>query len=193
MNRPDTSSSTPNPPAALEPTASALPAGPHRSRLDLALLDLLHNRRIAALGTLQADGAPFVSMVPYALHPDHPVLILHVSALAAHRRQMEADARVSLLVCAAQDEQTPTQALGRVTLNGQAQILAPGSADWQLCRDAYLQRYPQAEPITALPDFAFVAIELHEARQVAGFGAARSLSSTDLQALWAAPPHLAAC
>ncbi|MFM2059084.1 MAG: hypothetical protein RLY71_3469 [Pseudomonadota bacterium] len=172
-----------------DPPTSA-PVGTHRSRLDLALLDLLASRSTAALGTLQPDGAPFVSMVPYALHPARPGLILHVSALAAHRRQLEADPRVSLLVCAAEDGQAPVQALGRVTLAGSAHTLAHGSASWLDCRTAYLARFPQAEPITELPDFAFVLIDLHEARQVAGFGAARSLDPAELASLWSDLPGI---
>lgn len=167
------------------PTAAV---GTHRSRLDLALLDLLAGRSTAALGTLQPDGAPFVSMVPYALHPARPGLILHVSALAAHRRQMEADPRVSLLVCAADSDPGPVQALGRVTLAGSASTLVPDSPAWQACRHAYLARFPQAEPITELPDFAFVLVELREARQIAGFGAARSLDPAALASLWADLP-----
>lgn len=156
----------------------------HRSRLDQALIDLLRQRRVAALGTLQSDGAPFVSMTPFALHPDVAALILHVSGLAAHRRQMELDSRVSLLVSAAEVDDVPVQALARVTLTGRARTLPPDSTDWQTCRTAYLDRYPEAEPITGLPDFVFVAITLEQARQIAGFGAARSLSLAELQDLW---------
>jgi hypothetical protein len=164
------------------------PVGTHRSRLDLALLDLLASRSTAALGTLQSDGAPFVSMVPYALHPVRPGLILHVSALAAHRRQLEADPRVSLLVCAAEDGHAPVQALGRVTLAGSAHSLEHGGDTWRDCRAAYLARFPEAEPITELPDFAFVLIEVREARQIAGFGAARSLDAAALASLWSDLP-----
>lgn len=159
-------------------------AAPHASRLDLALLALLRTRPLAALGTLQADGAPFVSMVPWALLPDQPALVLHVSGLAAHTRQMAEDARVSLLVTAAEDAETPPQAVARVTLAAQAVFTAAGSAEAQACRRAYLARHPQAEPITALPDFSFVRLDLMEARQIAGFGAARSVSRSALQALW---------
>lgn len=169
----------------IPPIDSPVAAGStHRSRLDLALIELLATRSTAALGTLQADGAPFVSMVPYALAPTRPALLLHVSALAAHRRQMEADPRVSLLVCAAEEAEAPVQALGRVTLNGTARVLVPGSELWQLGRTAYLARFPAAEPITELPDFAFVLIEIDRARQVAGFGAARTVESEALTSLW---------
>ena len=44
------------------------------------LKQLLRERSVAALGTLHA-GAPYVSMVPYAIAHDGSGLIIHVSAL----------------------------------------------------------------------------------------------------------------
>ena len=42
--------------------------------------------------------------------------------------------------------------------------------------------------MTALPDFRFVALHLQQARQVAGFGAARSLDAAEVcQALGPSP------
>lgn len=168
----------------MNPESAPLPAA-HASRLDLALLALLRDRRLAALGTLMPDGAPFVSMVPYALLPDQPALVLHVSGLAAHTRQMELDGRVSLLVTAAEDADTPPQAVARLTLQARATTPAPDSPEAAACRNAYLARYPEAEPITQLPDFRFVRLDLTEVRQVAGFGAARSVDREMLQKLWA--------
>ena len=44
-----------------------MPMAPHMHRLMLALSELLKRQRVAALATLAEDGAPFVSMVPYAI------------------------------------------------------------------------------------------------------------------------------
>ena len=54
--------------------------------LMIILRQLIHGKRIAALGTLH-QGGPFVSMVTYAAAKDGS-LILHVSRLAAHTRDM---------------------------------------------------------------------------------------------------------
>jgi hypothetical protein len=51
---------------------------------------------------------------------------------------------------------------------------------WHSARAAYLQRFPEAEPLTELGDFRFVDIDLESAHQVAGFGAARSLDADAL-------------
>ena len=61
------------------------------------LARLLQERLTAALGTLR-DGAPCVSMVPYAIAADGSGFVVHVSKLAAHTKDMLADTRVSLLV-----------------------------------------------------------------------------------------------
>ena len=51
------------------------------------LAQLLKTQEIAALGTLH-DAEPFVSMVPYAIHPGGCGLVIHVSRLAAHTKDM---------------------------------------------------------------------------------------------------------
>lgn len=161
----------------------------HEPRLNRELRTLLTTQRVAALGTLAEDGSPFVSMVPFALTPDGTGLVLHVSALAAHTRHLQQTPRVSLLVMQAETAGAPVHALPRATLHGQARVPAPDSADWHSARAAYLGRFPEAEPITALGDFQFVVIELLGARQIAGFGAARSLQQPELaQALLPSTP-----
>jgi len=58
-----------------------------------------------------------------------------------------------------------------------ATVLPRGSAEWSQARQAYLARFPDAQPMTELGDFMFVGIAVQGARQVAGFGAARSLDA----------------
>ena len=159
---------------------------PHRPRLGHALRALLHERRHAALGTLDAAGAPFVSMVPFAVDATAGRLVLHVSGLAAHTGHMAAEPRVSLLVTAADAAGQPVHDLARVTLQALAHTPAPGAADWASARAAYLARFPEATPMTELPDFRFITLQITGARQVAGFGAARSVPADELASILAA-------
>ena len=156
---------------------------PHVSRLDLELLRLLAERPVAALGTLDEHGAPFVSMVPFAVDPASGALVLHVSALAAHTRQMQAEPRISLLVMGADDWAESPQALPRVTISARAEFTPRDSAAERPLRAAYLTRFPQAELMAQLPDFAFVRLAPTAARHVAGFGSARSVAPDDLARL----------
>lgn len=156
--------------------------------LTRALRELLLSRRTAALGTLDATGGVFVSMVPYAIDADEPALVLHVSGLAAHSANMQRSPRVSLLVCAAESDAEVVHALPRVTLDAHATFAEPGSPSALRAREVYLRRFPDAEMMTALGDFRFVRLQPLGARQVAGFGAARSLPADELrQALARAP------
>lgn len=151
--------------------------------LSRALRALLLSQRTAALGTLDAAGAPFVSLVPFALHvvgAEATFIVLHVSALAPHTANLERSPRVSLMVSRSEVPGEPVHALPRVTLDASARLLAPGSADALACRSAYLQRFPEAEPMTQLGDFRFVRLDLLGARQIAGFGAARSVDAPAL-------------
>jgi putative heme iron utilization protein len=154
----------------------------HEPRLMRELRDLIAGRRVAALGTLDASdpAQTFVSMVPYAVWPGGPALVVHVSALAAHTRNLQAQPRASLLVMAVEHAGEPVHALPRVTLDVNAETPLHDSADWQAARQAYLTRFPEAEPMTELGDFRFVLLRPTGARQVAGFGAARSVDGDEL-------------
>jgi len=154
---------------------------PYESRLTLELRALLHSQRVAALATINDDASPFVSMVPFAIEPLLRCLVIHVSGLAAHTGNLQARPAVSVLVMRSEVPGEPVHALPRVTLEGQAKVLERESTVWHACRTAYLERFPEAEFMTQLSDFRFVAIELKGARQVAGFGAARSMDAGEVR------------
>lgn len=146
---------------------------------DRALADLVRGRTVAALGTLH-EGAPYVSMVPFAVLPGGDAFAIHVSRLAAHTKDMLDDARVSLLVMQAEGEGVPAQALPRVTILGEAHEVEKGSEEERACREAYLARFPEAEPLTGFADFSFFAIRPGRARLVAGYAQAVSVSAETL-------------
>ncbi len=145
---------------------------------------LLQQQPIGALGTLrQGHGGaePFVSMVPVAWVQGR-VPVLHVSLLAAHTRDLQAHAGVSLMLTAPLGADDDPQALPRLTLQADAQFLAAGSADADAARTAYLQRFPRAGQTFALADFRLVKLQPGRARFIAGFGRAFALSPADLAA-----------
>lgn len=160
----------------------------HVSRQHLALRQLLQQQRVAALGSLNADGTPMVSMVPYAIDPLGPGLVIHVSSLAAHTGNMLRHPAVSLLVMQPEVTGEPVHALPRATLMGQAQSPSTESPGWHQARDAYLARFPEAAPMMELGDFRLVRIGVDQLRQIAGFGAARSLDRHEIRQLLAPLP-----
>ena len=139
-----------------------------------ALRELLRAQTIAALGTLH-DGAPYVSMVPYARDPDDGGFFIHVSRLAAHTRDMLASPRVSLLIISPGGDSP--QGRARVTVMGDAHPLVTGSAEYAAAKARYLGRFPDAAHIFELGDFSIFRIAPISARVVGGFAQAFSVGA----------------
>jgi putative heme iron utilization protein len=149
------------------------------------LKQLLHARSVAALGTLHA-GAPFVSMVPYAIARDGSGLIIHVSRLSSHTKDMLTDARVSLLVMQEEGGGSSALALARVSIQGTALELASDAPDLPRFRAAYLERFPEAAQMFGFADFSLFKIEPESVRFVAGFAQAHTFSGESFRRLLAA-------
>ena len=148
------------------------------------LKQLLHERAVAALGTLHA-GAPYVSMVPYAIARDGSGLIIHVSGLSFHTKDMRTDARVSLLVMQEEGGGTSALALARVSIQGTALELASDSPDLPGFRAAYLKRFPEASQMFGFADFSLFKIQPESVRFVAGFAQAHTVSAESFTRLLA--------
>lgn len=146
------------------------------------LAQLVRGRKTAALGTLR-DGAPIVSMVPYAVAAEGSGFLVHVSKLAAHTRDMLADARVSLMVAEGEGEGKSPLGLMRVTVQGQARRIPSGSTGHAEFKATYLARFPDAEPMFGFADFSLFLLRPDSARFVAGFGQAHSLSAESMTQL----------
>ncbi len=153
---------------------------PHISRLTLALRALLQQQRTGALGTQGEDGHPQVSMVPFALLGGRGAVVIHVSGLAAHTANLQRHPQASLMVMEAEKPGQPVHALPRVSLQVEAEELDPAHPWQEEAKQVYLARFPEARPMTDLPDFRFVVLHVRSARQIAGFGAARSVGTDDL-------------
>lgn len=155
---------------------------------DLAnvLRSVLETQRIASLGTLH-QGEPYVSMVPFALLPGG-VFVIHVSALAAHTKDMLASPRVSLLVVALPDPQTPPQAVARVTIQADAEPLDDSLPEHAEARAAYLARFPQSAQTFELSDFSLFAIRPRSLRVVGGFAQAKTVTPEGLAKVLSGEP-----
>ncbi len=143
------------------------------------LRDLLRTQEVAALGTLH-QGAPYVSMVPFALRPGGTDFIVHVSQLAAHTKDMLAHPRVSLLVIAPPAPGVTAQELARITVQGGAVQLVAGTPGHAAVKAAYLARFPQSEMMFGFSDFSLFAIVPESIRFVGGFAQATTISPATL-------------
>jgi putative heme iron utilization protein len=130
-----------------------------------AARQLLRGHRYGALSTLSKkfDGHPFGSITPYLVDHDGSLLIL-VSALAEHTKNMLHDPRVSLITHNQDDPHIQTQ--GRITVVGNA----VADQDRDRCGKRYLRHFPEAQTYFDMPDFNFFRIAPLALRYIGGFG-----------------------
>ena len=126
---------------------------------------MLRAHGYGALSTLSRkfDGHPFGSITPYLVNHDGSLLIL-ISTLAEHTKNIQHDPRVSLIT---HDQNNPhIQTQGRVTVIGTAQIIA----DKEQTGARYLRYFPETENYFAMHDFSFYRITPLALRYIGGFG-----------------------
>jgi putative heme iron utilization protein len=136
---------------------------PHATAL--AARQLLRAHRYGALSTLSKkfEGHPFGSITPYLVDHDGSLLIL-ISALAEHTKNILHDPRVSLITHNQEDAHIQTQ--GRLTVVGTA-ALEPKR---ELAGKRYLRYFPEAQTYYDMPDFQFYRIVPQALRYIGGFG-----------------------
>lgn len=129
------------------------------------------------LSTISArlEGYPFGSIAPFVLDHDGNPLIL-ISTIAEHTKNIQADARVSLI--AFDPGASDMQAGARLTVIGKA---IPMDKDEAL-RARYLRYLPQAEGYFDMHDFLFHRIEVEQARFIGGFGKIHWVPGDELRA-----------
>lgn len=126
---------------------------------------ILRAHRYGALSTLSKkfDGYPFGSITPYLVDQDGSLLIL-ISTLAEHTKNIGHDPRVSLITHDQRDPHIQTQ--GRVTVVGNARP-EPNRTQAGL---RYLRYFPEARSYFEMHDFSFYRILPVAIRYIGGFG-----------------------
>lgn len=165
------------------------PAAPPRTPGAVAAARLLRARRVLALATLGADG-PSISMAPFAwLGGDDACLVIHVSHLAAHTRNLLADPRCAALVTASPDDpQVSPLALERLSIDAHAQFPPRDGPRWPAAAQAYRDRIADSAPLFEFGDFHIALLRPLKARMVSGFAQAHSFHGSLLAAAMAAGP-----
>jgi len=148
------------------------------------LRSLLIEQRVLSLAVV-ADDRPVIGLLPFALSADGRALIIHASRLARHTAGLAEGAPFDALVHEPVTAGVDPLQVRRVTLRGEVRAFAEHDAGRAADRAAYLAKFPDAEPITALGDFAFFRLEISGGRLVSGFGGAVNLSARALPSLLA--------
>ncbi len=147
----------------------------------IAARHLLRAHRYGVLSTLsqKLDGFPFGSITPYAVDHDGSLVIL-ISSLAEHTKNIEHDPRVSLIT---HNQSSPDiQMQGRVTVVGNAHRMA--EAQYRVNR--YLRLFPAAANYLTMTDFSFYRIQPVAIRYIGGVGRIHWVRMEDYTALQAA-------
>jgi len=126
---------------------------------------MLRAHRYGVLSTMSKkfDGYPFGSITPYLVDQDGSLVIL-ISTLAEHTKNIVHDPRVSLITHDQNDQRIQTQ--GRVTAVGNAEPVPDREQPGQ----RYLRYFPEAQTYLAMHDFSFYRIRPVAIRYIGGFG-----------------------
>jgi len=141
--------------------------------------DLVLSLRWAAIATLDG-GSPRASMVAYAVLPHLEGLLLFLSGLSGHTQDLLQDSRASLAISAPDHGSGDPQLLARVTLTGSVAVVEPEANLYETARNAYLERFPDAEMRFGLADFVMFLFTPADVQYVGGFARAARMTWGDL-------------
>ena len=161
------------PPAEAPEDALVAAAEERRAALALEARGLMRAAASASLATLGKDGFPHAALVTPAIAPDGAVL-LWLSTLSEHTRQLVRDGRCSLLFLGVAEEANP-QTTPRVSITGLAERVEDDAL-----KSVWLARHPYAGAYAGFADFSLWRIVPRAALMVMGFGRAHRLRGQDL-------------
>ena len=133
---------------------------------------LLRASRGGVLAT-QADGQPFAALVTPAVAVDGALLLL-LSGLSEHTRQLRGDPRCAVMVTGGTDDPNP-QTAPRVSVAGRAE-----RTDDPRLRARWLARHPYAAFYAGLADFTMWRVTPTGASFIGGFARAYRLTAAEL-------------
>jgi heme oxygenase (biliverdin-IX-beta and delta-forming) len=119
---------------------------------------------ILSTHSVDVDGYPFGSVVPYCLNKKGEPVIL-ISKIAQHTKNILSDPKVSLI--ATESGVDDLQTVGRITYIGNAVILDDDDSD---SKERYYNYFPQSREYHEIHDFDFYRLQLVRVRFIGGFG-----------------------
>ena len=145
-------------------------------QIDTEVQSLLHTTRVGMLATI-GEAFPLASAVPFVSLQGWADLLVHISTLAAHTRNLLRDPRLSLLVMERDAPEKNPLALKRLILQGTANPIEAQSSTYDLLARQFTERFPDAAVTMALADFQLWQLHIQTAQFIAGFGRAYTAAS----------------
>lgn len=115
--------------------------------------------------TLDIEGYPFGSVVPFCLNQNNEIIIL-ISDLAQHTKNIKENPKVSLTIH--NEDQDNIQKGWRLTLVGDA--VKASDDDYETLAARYERYFPESQKYHKVHDFNFYVIKPKKARYINGFG-----------------------
>ncbi|MGF1546242.1 MAG: HugZ family protein [Thiotrichales bacterium] len=133
------------------------------------------------LATSGPDGAPEASYSPFVLD-DAEDILLFVSDLAQHTRNLRANPRASLMFIANESDTTNLFARQRLILACSAEFIPRDPADWPVRLALFEQKFGKMMGLLkSLPDFHLVRLRVDYGNYVRGFAQAYALAGKALE------------
>ncbi|MDF1597116.1 MAG: pyridoxamine 5'-phosphate oxidase family protein [Acidimicrobiia bacterium] len=138
--------------------------------------------RWAALATT-GDRGPLASMVSYAPEPGLQGLLMFLSRLARHTRNLAIEPSASLAISMPdRPDVIDPQTLPRVSVQGPVEPIERADPAFTRAWSIYVERLPTAAPRLQLGDFTLFRLIPEDVRYVGGFAAARTIRGDALRA-----------
>lgn len=150
--------------------------------IDTEVQSLLHTARVGMLATL-GEASPLASAVPFVPLDGWADLLVHISTLAAHTRNLLRDPRLSLLVMENDAPEKNPLALKRLILQGTANPIDRQSPAYERLAGQFTARFPDATVTMVLTDFQLWQLHIQTAQFIAGFGRAYA-AAADQPGVW---------
>ncbi|MGQ7844131.1 HugZ family pyridoxamine 5'-phosphate oxidase [Granulosicoccus sp. 3-233] len=144
-----------------------------------ALAELQASMQSVQLATVGEDGEPHMGYTPFLM--ENHQLIVFVSQLALHTRDLLADPRVSVMIISDESSSSQIFARSRVSYQCLAEVVPRDSEDYDILLDRYEQRHGKMVGLLRqLPDFVLFRLIPQRGQLVVGFGKAYRLSGENL-------------
>ncbi len=143
---------------------------------------LITESRVVSLALIVED-APVIGLLPFVATPDFRALVVHASSLARHSKGLHDGAQFDALLHEPVVGDVDPLRVKRLTLRGPVHVPERGTPAHDALRHLYLLKYPEAELMTTLGDFAFYVLPIAGGRLVTDFGAAANVTADTLEAL----------
>jgi len=142
---------------------------------EAALAALRARMRTLQLATVGADGAPHTGYTPHLF--DGPDILIFVSRLAAHTRDLLERPRAAVMLIADEADATQIFARTRVSYRCEATVIAPDATSYEPLLDAFQARHGKMIGLLRqLPDFVLFRLRPTAGQFVMGFGKAYRLT-----------------